>query len=194
MTSPHMRLLNQHERVYVSLIHAHVPKLVDESVLTFDEEHEMIAPAENATQVLGRWEGWAQHSTANRKLMPVVRWMTTNEIRDTESGDEPALNQETEWEQAVQRMYEPDRDGGLSTAIVFAIADAADVSPSEVKSPPLYEVVDVSGIEQAFFGMNNDGDSRQGTGTVEFRYTEYLIKVRSDGWVQVYEERDPERR
>ncbi|WP_435063973.1 DUF7344 domain-containing protein [Halobaculum sp. EA56] len=42
----------QRERVYVSLYHAHVPKLVDEGVITFDEETETIEPAENADQVL----------------------------------------------------------------------------------------------------------------------------------------------
>jgi hypothetical protein len=29
--------------------------------------------------------------------------------------------------------------------------------------------------------------SRRGVGTVEFRYTDYLVKVQSDGWVRVFE-------
>lgn len=113
--------------------------------------------------------------------------MTKSSNDGTGSDDDPTLNQDIHWRQVAQRLYEPDRDGELTTAIVFALADAEDVSPSEVKSPPLYVAVDVAGIEQTFFGIDNDEQSRQGTGTVEFRYTEYLVKVRSDGWIQVYE-------
>ncbi|NUC72938.1 hypothetical protein HTZ84_11550 [Haloterrigena sp. SYSU A558-1] len=108
------------------------------------------------------------------------------------SEDDPVLSGDTRWRQITQRLYEPDRDGDLTTAIVFVIAEAEDVSPSEVKSPPLYEAVDVAGIEDAFFGFNGGAVSRQGTGTTEFRYTEYLVKVRSDGWIQVYEPTETE--
>jgi len=118
--------------------------------------------------------------------------MTKSEHGGTGSDDEPGFDYDTDWQQAAQRFYEPDRDSGLTTAIVFAIADAESVSPREVKSPPLYESVDVAGIEQAFFGVDNDDQSRQGAGTVEFRHTEYLVKVRSDGRVQVYEPSEPE--
>lgn len=118
--------------------------------------------------------------------------MTKSDNGRIGSDDDPALNRDTYWRQVAQRLYEPDRDSGLATAIVFALADAEDVSPSEIKSPPLYEAVDVDGIAQAFFGLNTDGDSRHGTGSVEFRYTEYLVKVRSDGWIQIYESSEPE--
>lgn len=42
----------QQERVYVSLYHGHVPKLVDEGVITFDDVTETIRTAEHAEQVL----------------------------------------------------------------------------------------------------------------------------------------------
>ncbi|GAB3670007.1 HalOD1 output domain-containing protein [Halopiger thermotolerans] len=113
--------------------------------------------------------------------------MPTNDNGGTDSGDDLTLNRERHWQQTAQRLYEPERDGGLTTAIVFAIAEAKEVSPSEVKSPPLYESVDVAGIEDAFFGSKTRRASRQGAGTVEFCYADHLIKVRSDGWVQVYE-------
>lgn len=48
---------DQHERVYVSLYHAHVPKLADDGVITFDESTEKITAAENAQQVLAALEG-----------------------------------------------------------------------------------------------------------------------------------------
>lgn len=42
----------QREQVYVALYHAHIPKLVDEGVITFDEATETIAAADHADQVL----------------------------------------------------------------------------------------------------------------------------------------------
>jgi hypothetical protein len=101
--------------------------------------------------------------------------------------DDPTSGADTRWSQVAQRHYEPDGSAELTTAIIYAIAEAEGVSPSEVKSPPLYESVDVPAIEDAFFGPNVAGESRQGVGTVEFHHTDYRVKVRSDGWVQVYE-------
>jgi hypothetical protein len=47
----------QQERAYVSLYHAHVPKLVEEGVVTFDEETETITVGPNADQALAALEG-----------------------------------------------------------------------------------------------------------------------------------------
>ncbi len=90
------------------------------------------------------------------------------------------------------RLYEPDRDGGLTTAIVFTIADAKGVSPSEIRSPKLYDIVDVPGIEKAFFSTDTAGTTQPGMGTVEFRYAEYLVEISSDGRIGVYESTDPD--
>jgi len=110
----------------------------------------------------------------------------------TMAEDDLTSGAETHQTQVAQRHYEPNGQGELTTAIVFAIAEAEDVSPSEVKSPPLYESVDVPAIEDAFFGPNVSEKSRQGIGTVEFQYTDYLVKVKSDGWIHVYELSEPE--
>jgi len=106
------------------------------------------------------------------------------------SNDDSISRTDSHWTQVAQRHYEPNGQGELTTAIVYAIAEGDGVSPSEVKAPPLYESVDVPAIEDAFFGQDVTGESRQGVGTVEFQYTEYLVKVRSDGWIQVYEPSD----
>ena len=45
------------EELYVSLYHAHVPKLVNLDVIEFDEESETVTPDENAPQVLALLEG-----------------------------------------------------------------------------------------------------------------------------------------
>ncbi|MFB6166041.1 MAG: hypothetical protein ABEJ31_12845 [Haloarculaceae archaeon] len=47
----------EREQVFVSLYHAHVPKLVDHDVLAFDEATETITPGANAEQVLAALSG-----------------------------------------------------------------------------------------------------------------------------------------
>ena len=116
----------------------------------------------------------------------MVEVMTVSDDAETNAGDNMPFGQQENWRQVAQRRYEPDRDGGLTTAIVFAIADAEGVSPDNLHSPPLYDVVDVAGIERALFGSNSDG-------SIEFRYTKYLVKIGSDWWIQVYESTEPER-
>lgn len=108
-------------------------------------------------------------------------------------GDDPTSGADTHWSQVAQRHYELNGNRELTTAIVYAIAEGEGVSPTEIKSPPLYEIVDVPAIESAFFGRDVAGDSRQGVGTVEFEYHGYLVKLRSDGWIQISEptEADP---
>ncbi|MCL9814193.1 HalOD1 output domain-containing protein [Natranaeroarchaeum aerophilus] len=113
--------------------------------------------------------------------------MTKEISGGTMSDDDPPSEANTHWSQVAQRHYRPDGKRELTTVIVYAIAEAEDRSPGEIKSPPLYESVDVPAIEAAFFGPDVTENSRQGVGTVEFQYTGYLVKVRSDGWVQVYE-------
>jgi len=119
--------------------------------------------------------------------------MPVRDNTETDSGDDRPFGRQSRWRQVVQRRYDPALDGGLTTAIVFAIADAEGVSPDGLTFPPLYDVVDVPGIETALFGSNPDGSARNATGSVEFRYAQYLVKVGSDWWVQVYEPTEPER-
>lgn len=113
--------------------------------------------------------------------------MTENGInRD----DDPTVGGETRWRQVTQRQYDPDRDGDLTAAIVFAVAEAEGVPASEVDSPPLHDVVNVGAIERALFGHESRGGSERVAGTVGFRYRDGVVRVRSDGWVLVYEPAD----
>ncbi|MFC7202507.1 hypothetical protein ACFQJC_03205 [Haloferax namakaokahaiae] len=59
---------DQREKVYVSLYHAHVPKLVDVGVITFDETTETISTAEHAEQVLTVLEGIGASKDANQEV------------------------------------------------------------------------------------------------------------------------------
>jgi hypothetical protein len=45
------------EQVYASLYHAHVPKLADQGIVTFDDATETISAAGNAEQVLSALRG-----------------------------------------------------------------------------------------------------------------------------------------
>lgn len=108
------------------------------------------------------------------------------------TSDDTGDDVEDRWTQAAQRHFDPDQDGELTTAIVYAIAAAEGVSPSDVKSPPLYESIDASALQDTFFGPDVVGVDRQGIGTVEFRYDDYRVTVQSDGWIQVYEQTEPE--
>lgn len=119
--------------------------------------------------------------------------MTESENDGRESTDNPANQLDGSWTQVAQRYYDPDRDAELATVIVVTVAEAEGVAPTELKVPLLYECVDAPALEDAFFGRDG-GASRRGGGTVEFRYDDYRVTVRSDGRVQVYERADADRR
>lgn len=57
----------QREALSVSLYHAHIPKLVDEGVITFDDSIETIMPAEHTEQVLTALEGIGASVDANQE-------------------------------------------------------------------------------------------------------------------------------
>ncbi|MUV58027.1 HalOD1 output domain-containing protein [Halogeometricum sp. CBA1124] len=97
-------------------------------------------------------------------------------------------DRDARWRQVVQRHFDPDGDEELTTALVFAIAEAEGVSPRDVKSPPLYEVIDATGVENALFGPGTGAETRRGV--VEFHYDEYRLKIEGDGWILVFESAD----
>lgn len=108
-----------------------------------------------------------------------------------DGADDPGAD--GEWRQVSQQKYDPDRDAELTIPIVYVLAEADDVPPIELKSPPLYDVVDIPALEDAFFGREEDGKCRQGGGTTAFRYNRYLVKVQGDGWIQVFEQSHDDR-
>lgn len=96
------------------------------------------------------------------------------------------------WRQVARRLYEPSRSGDLTTEIVYTIADAKDVDPTALKSPILYDVMDVAAVEDAFFEIDRQSDAPPGRARFEFRYAEFLVEVRSDGWIHVFEPTESE--
>ncbi|WP_266082010.1 HalOD1 output domain-containing protein [Haladaptatus caseinilyticus] len=101
-----------------------------------------------------------------------------------QDGTEP---DDTDMTFVAQAHYERESHRDLTTEIIFAIADAADVAPVDIKDPPLYEAVDIAAIEDGFFGPKVAGKTRDSEGSVTFRYNQYHVEVGSDGWITVSE-------
>lgn len=57
----------QQEKMYVSLYHTHIPKLVNSGVLTFDDATETVRPAANAEQVVIALEGMGASLNSNQE-------------------------------------------------------------------------------------------------------------------------------
>lgn len=97
------------------------------------------------------------------------------------------MPQDATWNLVEQNPFDPETADGLTTTIVYAIADAEGIAPRHLKHPPLFDVVDTAALEDAFFGNHTNGRSHDPNSSTEFMYRDYRIVVRSDGWVQVYE-------
>lgn len=85
--------------------------------------------------------------------------------------------------QVAQRHFDPASGEELTSAIVFAVAEAEGVDPTAVSGPPLYEAVDVCALNDLLFGSSG---SAPANGSVEFAYRDYLVRVRDDGWIRVF--------
>lgn len=86
-----------------------------------------------------------------------------------------------------RRHYDPAAERSLTAVVVFAVADALDVDAVDVRSPVLYDVVDLTAVESTLFGASGEGDGRASHAAVSFRFADTHVVVRDDGWVQVYE-------
>ncbi|MFC7137965.1 HalOD1 output domain-containing protein [Halobaculum litoreum] len=101
-----------------------------------------------------------------------------------------SVPQDVAWTLADQRLFDPASGDGLTTVIVYAVADAEGIAPKHLKHPPLFDVVDTAALEAAFFGNHANDRSHDPNSSTEFMYRGYRVVVRSDGWVQVYERAD----
>lgn len=100
--------------------------------------------------------------------------------------DDPGIVGEPDWVQVAQRRYDPESNTELATEIVFAVASADDVQPTELE-PSLYERVDAAALESTLFSTTVGSDAGADSVTATFRYATYLVNVRSDGHIKVYE-------
>jgi hypothetical protein len=77
-----------------------------------------------------------------------------------------------------------DRDQPLSTAVIDAVADAADVDPAELGTR-LYDQIDPDALDNIFSDRHNG--MPRGSGHVGFTLLDYEVTVYSDGYVVVRE-------
>lgn len=77
-----------------------------------------------------------------------------------------------------------DRGEPLSTAVIDAVADAADLEPAELGTR-LYDQIDPDALDNLFSDRHN-GMAR-GSGHVVFSLLDYEVTVYSDGHVVVRE-------
>lgn len=116
--------------------------------------------------------------------------MTSDETNNGDNDKTPDVNSRNDYTLIEQRHYDQDQEIELATTIVFAIAEAMDVSPSELDLPPLYEYIDAGALEGTFFRQGESRRDQESDGSVEFTYSEYLVQVDSDGWIRVFEASD----
>lgn len=76
----------------------------------------------------------------------------------------------------------------VSDVVVRAVANAAGVAPTEL-SEPLNESVDPDALD-AIFSPRHDGTPRPDDSWIEFPTNGYVVVVRGDGQVAVYESAD----
>ncbi|WP_143423172.1 HalOD1 output domain-containing protein [Halegenticoccus soli] len=90
------------------------------------------------------------------------------------------------WTFVTQAHYDPGGPRDLTTVIISAIAEAEDVSLTDIKHPRLYELVDVTTIERTLFGQSETTETNR-EATVEFQYKQYKVRIEADGWVTVFD-------
>lgn len=97
---------------------------------------------------------------------------------------------DADWRLENQVPFDDDGSHDLTSAIIAAVAEAEGVAPSEIKAPPLYDVIDVAALEAAFFGPATNERADHVHRLAEFMYRGHRVVVRSDAWVQVFSAAD----
>jgi hypothetical protein len=87
-------------------------------------------------------------------------------------------------EPGITESHSRHGDESLSTAVIQAVADAADLEPAELGTP-LYDQIDPDALDN-LFSDRHDGTPRGG-GHVAFTLLDYDVTVYSDGHVVVRE-------
>jgi len=91
------------------------------------------------------------------------------------------------WREVGSGTYDASGGDDLTATLAFVLADVQGVEPTELEEPLLYDCVDVGAVETAIFGCEPPG---RGLETVAFRYDSYLVNVRRDGRIRVFEPTD----
>jgi hypothetical protein len=102
------------------------------------------------------------------------------------SVDPTQILDSSQWRTVEQRCYDPHGETELTRVVIRAVADAEGVTPAEICSPSLAEVIDIDGVAQALF---RSADEDMTTAAVRFLYRGHMIVVDSEGTVKVSKSR-----
>ncbi|WP_458188535.1 HalOD1 output domain-containing protein [Haladaptatus sp. NG-WS-4] len=98
-------------------------------------------------------------------------------------GDDFEVSPDSKWKLVQQTQYDRDGRHDLTTTIITTVADAEGVAPTELQQPVLYECVNVSALEDAFFGPEVKGQTRDSVGSAEFDYGGYRVARATAGFL-----------
>ncbi|MFC7138124.1 HalOD1 output domain-containing protein [Halobaculum litoreum] len=113
-------------------------------------------------------------------------------VSDLRGGDDTGGTEDSvrwrgdDWIASGRRRYVVDSDDELTTAIVFAVADARAVAPEEIGDPSLYDCVDIGALER-LVSAQSSSDLARAESEVRFDYDGHLVAVHTDGRVIVYD-------
>jgi hypothetical protein len=102
-------------------------------------------------------------------------WVVLNEV-----SFDPGEN----WREVGGGTYDAAGENDLTAALAFVLADVQGVEATALEGPLLYDCVDVGAVETAIFGCD---PADRGLEAVAFRYDSYLVNVRRDGQIRVFE-------
>ena len=95
-----------------------------------------------------------------------------------------SLDPGEDWHEVGRDRYDPAGEDDLTAALTFVLAEGEGVEATELDSPLLYDCVDATAVETAVFGCDPPD---RGLEAVAFRYDGYLVNVRRDGQIRVFE-------
>ena len=101
--------------------------------------------------------------------------------------DAVSLDPGEDWREVGEGAYDSAGDDDLTAALAFVLADVEGVDVTELDGPLLYDCVDAGAVETAVFGCDPPD---RGLEAVAFRYDRYLVNVRRDGQIRVFEPAD----
>jgi hypothetical protein len=93
----------------------------------------------------------------------------------------------TKWEVVGQHLYDPTTGPDLATVVIESVAAAEGVDATSITEPILFDVVDITAVKDALFGVSLGAKRNGSGGSFDFEYRGFRITVRGDGWVQVAE-------
>ncbi|MBX0324369.1 hypothetical protein EGH21_15165 [Halomicroarcula sp. F13] len=119
--------------------------------------------------------------------------MTEQRDQERRYDDHLPVDVDSQLKPVSRNRFGPTSQEELSGAIISAIKSAGGTGHRTANLPPLYEVIDIDALKEMFSWPQPDEDVVHHSMTVTFRYERFLVVVRDDGLIQVYESNETDR-